>query len=201
MNQRTLARAAAAAAALATLSVAFAAPPGGIRPEERALLPNWCNAVQGWLEKPGAQEEYRRLVASYGKGWTHMHHYCWALVDLGRLDRQAGRRSGTRGNFSAAIGNIDYVLRNTEPGFPPRVEILTRKARALARHGTAQAAADTASQLVAEWPQHADGYVILADLLLKAGRRDQATRVLAQGSEKVTDKERFEKLKATLKLD
>lgn len=202
MNRSALARAAAAAAAtVAMLSAASAAPPRNVLAEERALLPNWCNAVQGWLDRPGAQEEYKRLVAGYGKGWTHMHHYCWALVDLARLDRQAVRGSGTRGSLSAAIGNIDYVLRNTEPGFPPRADILTRKARALARHGSAQRAADTASQLIAEWPQHADGYVILADLLLKSGQREQAKQVLATGSEAVTDKERFEKLKGTLRLD
>lgn len=202
MNRSALARTAAAAVAtLAMLSVASAAPPKNVQPEERALLPNWCNAVQGWLDRPGAQEEYKRLVAGYGKGWTHMHHYCWALVDLARLDRQAVRGSGQRGNLSAAIGNIDYVLRNTDAGFPPRVDILTRKARALARYGSAQRAADTANQLIAEWPQHADGYVILADLQLKSGQRDQAKQTLAKGSETVTDKERFERLKGTLRLD
>lgn len=202
MSRSALARSVTAAAAMvAMLSTVSAAQPRNVQPEERALLPNWCNAVQGWLDRPGAHEEYRRLVAGYGRGWTHMHHYCWALVDLARLDRQAGRRSGPRGSLSAAIGNIDYVLRNTEPGFPPRADILTRKARALARHGNAQSAAETANQLIAEWPEHADGYVILAGLLVKSGQREQAMQVLAKGSETVTDKERFERLKATLRLE
>ena len=70
-----------------------------------------------------------------------------------------------------------------------------------ARMARRKSAIGTARKLIAEWPQHADGYTILADLLFKAKKRDEALAVLAKGSEMASDKERLERLKSILPVN
>ena len=54
--------------------------------------------------------------------------------------------------------------------------------------------------LIAEGPTLPDGDVLLADIVGKAGRANDARSVLARGDEAVTDKERYAKMRGTLKL-
>ena len=61
-------------------------------------------------------------------------------------------------------------------------------------------AAQTAQMLISEGPTLPDGYVLLADILVKAGRTNDAKAVLAKGDELVTDKERYAKMRGTIKI-
>ena len=61
-------------------------------------------------------------------------------------------------------------------------------------------ASQTAQMLILESPSLPDGYVLLAEVLLKAGRSNDASAVLARGDEAVTDKERYAKMRSTIKL-
>jgi len=202
MSFRVLHRGGVALVLLALASfAAHAGAPRNVRPEERALLPRYCNYVQGYVAGPQAIAEYDRLVKVYGGGWTHMHHYCYALIEIARLDKRSIARPAGYASPGGALDNIDYVLRNTEPGFTPRAEILARKARLQARYISVSDAFETADLLVQEWPQYPDGYVIQAELLLKAGERDKAMKVLDVGAQTVADKDRFDKLKGLLNLN
>ncbi len=118
------------------------------------------------------------MVTRYGDGWTHMHHYCYALVDNMRLDRYSARNNPCYASWPRALANIDYVLRNTDTtrDFPFRQEALARKARLLARFSDPAAALATAGQLMAEWPTipgrlHHGGRSAVARRQARAGTR------------------------------
>lgn len=181
------------------LQSAFAGAPPDITPEERALMPRWCNYVQGWDDT--SPVEYKKMVDQYGEGWSHMHHYCWSLVDVFRLDQRALRKPPGYADARRAIGGLDYVLRNSPKDFVFRTEVLALRAKLMARYVGLDPAIKTAVQLVQEWPKYADGYTILADLLLKAKKRDEALAVLARGEELASDKERFARQKSILQIN
>jgi thioredoxin-like negative regulator of GroEL len=100
-----------------------------------------------------------------------------------------------RGLIGSALGNIEYVLQRSEAGFPFRPEMLSRKARLLMRTGDATTALESAQRLRDEAPTLADGYIIMADILTRGGRREDAERVLTDAEAQVVDKERLARLR------
>jgi len=167
---------------------------------EFAMLPRWCAATMGNANTPERQAEFQRMINTYGHAWNHMHHYCYAKLNLARAERTFPRQmNGER--VQQAIRDMDYVLRNSDASFTPRADILATKARTQARYLSADAAAQTAALLINEFPTYPDGYTILADVLLKNNHRDEALKILEKGEQAVSDKERFNKLRSILKLN
>jgi tetratricopeptide (TPR) repeat protein len=159
-----------------------------------ALLPPYCNYAQSF---PGASQPaaYQAYLARYGNAWSHIHHYCYALQEIMQADRLNTSPQARRTLIRSALGNIDYVLQRSEPGFPFRPEMLSRKARLLMRTGDATKALESAQRLRDEAPTLADGYIIMADILTRGGRREDAERVLTDAEAQVVDKERLARLR------
>lgn len=162
---------------------------------EWQLLPGFCMYVHG---SPGHGSETQKRLFASDRSWIHMHHYCWAVVQTIRSYRHSIPRSLSNEYIRTAIGNLNYTIARSHPGFPPRRDMFVRKATLQARLGNLVAAAETARQLIAENPEIPEGYIILAEMQFKAGKSDQARETLRLGDEKVTDKARFEALKQTL---
>ena len=168
--------------------------PRGTTPEEISVLPRWCGYTQG-SKVPGA---YERYVAEYGNGWSHMHHYCYALVSINRINRMAVSKAAMPGTIRGAKADLTYVLERTAAPFPWRPEMFVALARLQLREGKADEAARTAQVLIAESPEVADGYTMLAEVLLRSGRKQEADKVLAKGEQMVSDQERFRRLRSIL---
>lgn len=191
---------------LTALTAALAAPMGAnafesnpnIKPHEWKLLPPACLYVEG---APRRHSPEARQLHAGDKSWTHMHHYCWAIVQTFRTYSHKVSPRETRLYFGAAVENLNYVIARSSPGFPLRPDMFVRKANLLARLGNFIEAADAARQLISENPRFPEGYVALADVQIRAGRQDQARQTLAKGDEAVEDKARFELLKKQLALD
>lgn len=191
---------------LVGILIALIAPDGahavasnpGVRPHEWKLLPTACLYVEGAPRR--LSEEARRLYAA-DDTWVHMHHYCWAIVQTFRTYNHKVSGQEARLYFIAAIENLNYVIERSRPGFPFRPDMFVRKANLLARQGSFIEAADAARQLIAEQPKLPEGYFALADVQIRAGRKDQARQTLAKGDEVVEDKARFEILKKQLALN
>ena len=199
------------AAVLAIVAAPARAESPGATQQEWALLPQWCAWTQQAPQyganslsraKPSSGiNMYEEYVRRYGDGWTAMHHYCWALVDIMRLGKLAGRNQPVHDHAAErALGNLDYVLQNSAIGFAFRPDVLGSRARLLIRMNDYGKAAQTAQILISESPALPDGYVLLADILVKAGRTNDAKAVVAKGDELVTDKERYAKMRGTIKI-
>ena len=194
---------------LAALILAFlgttarADMPPDVTPEESGLLPAWCNYTMTWSRLRRDDTQYRQFLARYGEGWSHMHHYCFALIDIMRLSRPKGiaERRASYVDANRALQNIDYVLGQTDPKFAFRPEMLTQRTRLLTRTGNHKKAAETAQALVAEWPDLPEGYVLIAQMQKKAGNRAAATEILRKGDEQVADKDRYARMRKAYQLD
>jgi tetratricopeptide (TPR) repeat protein len=171
-----------------------------VKPNEWRLLPQHCMYVEGGPLRFQDRETTRRLWAS-DPAWASMHHYCWAIVQEFRTFRSSVSPRQAEGVLRAAIMNLDYVIARSSPGFMYRADMFVRKARLQARLGNFIEAANTARQLIGESPELPEGYFALADVQVKAGRRDQARQTLSKGDDVVEDKTRFDLLKKQLALD
>lgn len=177
--------------ALALPLTAEADAPKNITAEERALLSPWCRHTNGL---PGYQE----MLSKYGQGWSHMHHYCYAELDWLRLYKAPRTKSRVHASHTRALSNLDYVLSRTNPDFAFWHEVMILKIRLVDRYVSPESALPLARALVNGRPELADSYTILADLLLKTGKRQEAQQVLAEGAEKASDQDRFARLKSIL---
>lgn len=162
------------------------------------LLPPWCAHVQAsWGNRP---DIFNSMVAKYGFSWTHMHHYCYALINFSRLQRMKVPRQHEASVYGDALQDIKYVLDRSDKTFAFRPEILITLTRL---HMLAKAMKDaeaSARTLVADWPEIADGYTLLADVLIRTDRRAEALDSLKIGEEMSADKDRFRRLKSILPL-
>lgn len=168
-----------------------------VKVNEWRLLPPACMYVEG---APGRRSDTARKLHASDPTWVHMHHYCWAIVQTFRTYRHTISQKGVRDYLNAAVGNLDYTIERSQPGFVLRPDMFVRKTALLVRLGNFIEAANAARQLIAESPELPEGYVALADVQIKAGRPEQARETLAHGDEAVKDKTRFEAMKKQLAL-
>lgn len=182
---------------MASTALAAASNPG-VTSNEWRLLPPVCLYVEGG---PEHQSETARRMRAADITWVHMHHYCRAIVQTMRTYQHTIDRSVARQYIRAAIGNLNYTIQRSRPGFLLRPDMFVRKAALQIRLDNLVGAADTARQLITESPELPDGYIALANVQLKAGQRAQARKTLELGDEKVTDRARFDALKQTLAFD
>lgn len=185
------------------LLIAFAperalAWPRNTTQEELMLLPPWCAHTQAsWGNRP---DIYNSLVAKYGSAWTHMHHYCYGLINYSRLQRMKVPRQHRDSVYHSALQDIKYVLDRSDKTFAFRPEILITLTRLHMLAKAMKGAENSARTLVADWPEVADGYTLLADVLIRTDRRAEAVDLLKKGEEMSADKDRFQKLKSILPL-
>jgi hypothetical protein len=109
--------------------LSIANKPANITPAEMALLPSYCRDTQGfgygdayYNTSPNAP----KWVAMMGKDFWHMHHYCWALINIRRSERAslseneklALRKSalGVFGTWSEMFARTSCSCRKYIPG-------------------------------------------------------------------------------------
>lgn len=185
---------------LGTSISAQALRPEEMTPAERKALPAWCEFTHSFDRTPGAPGHFNDHVARYGVGWTHVHHFCWALGSLMRYSRYDTTAQMKQSLVAAALDDIDYVLRNAPRDFVLRYEILVRKVRVLVMHGALADAEALSREVLAEWPDRADSHGLVAEVLLASGRRREASDVLAAADAAVRDRARLKQIRGALKL-
>ncbi|HTP98418.1 MAG TPA: hypothetical protein VMN56_03770 [Casimicrobiaceae bacterium] len=171
-----------AASVLATGSLA--GKPTEVTDAEMAMLPPYCVDTMGFKygdAYTNTSPNAPKWVALMGQGFWAMHHYCWALINIGRAQRPtmpANLRQGTR---ESAIGDMRYVIENTPPDFVMLPEIYTRigeQQLALGRVSDARASFDKARSLKPDyWPP----YFQWAEYLHRAGKTAEARAVTEEG--------------------
>lgn len=189
-----------AAMMLHIATAAHALRPEEMTPAERSSLPSWCEHTQSFRGPHGAQRAYNDYVSRYGPGWTHVHHYCWALASIIRYSRYDTTAELKRTLASSALADLDYVLRNAPEDFILRYEILARKIRLLVMIGEYSDAENLSETVRSKWPERADSYGLIAEVKLASNQRDDARRILDVGELVVKDKERLAQIRSALGL-
>src|SRR5574340_14207 len=163
---------------LALLLPLTAATAAGFAPtqSELAVLPPYCAAR---LNEPSPA--FKSWQDSMGGGFLHIHHYCFALNFVNRARGMASARD-RQGQLGSALLNFNYVLRNTQPDFYLRPEILMNRGIALSMmNRTGEAIGDLMKSIETDQKQPRD-YMTLADVYsYKLKNRAKALETITEG--------------------
>jgi len=129
---------------------------------ELRMLPRLCLAQQfinEELESPTVPDAERaQLAEAFGHSFIHYHHYCWALLYTAR----AAQPGGDRFNYHRAVDNLDYVIRNADPGFALLPDVYLQKGKVLERTGDGAAAVAAYRNALRANPDYIPAYAALA---------------------------------------
>jgi len=172
----------------------------GFSRAELAALPTWCHSTLTFTTSVGQGSHFHNYVIRYGKGWNHVHHYCWALIAMMRYDRPGNSSVERQGFAHSALTDMQYVLRNVGPDFVLWPDIVARKTRLLVRERRLNEAMESANEMLSAYPTRADSHGLVAEVLYEAGRRSQARQVLDKAESAVEDPDRLERIRTVLGL-
>jgi hypothetical protein len=157
------------------------AKPGDVTPADKAALPAYCKYTQG---ENGPVEGYKYHMQLVGTGFHAMHHYCWGLLSLMRVDRITAYPPHVRQFYLRdAVAEFEFVIRNWRAGNPNLLipEILVRQAGAMVRLGRVADAIQRYHEAAELRPTYWPAFVGLAEAYVGAGNKVKARDILAQG--------------------
>jgi hypothetical protein len=168
--------------------------PAGMRPRgklpiraEDRLLPQECLFTNGTAHSMARPDIYRSLLARYGDGWSHMHHYCNALRQSLEYNRHGTTTTRRRDLARRMVVELDYVIRQSPPDFPLLPMVMLRRLDTLRLVGRSREAFDSTVEFVERFPDLAEGHARLAWELRRAGRAAEADAVLGRARGIVTN--------------
>lgn len=163
--------------------------------EEFAVLPEYCHYKQ-WVSThhvdPPRSEKWENY---FGRGFVHIHHYCWALVWLGRAYRAGVSEQDRKHLLISAWGGANYVLENTGPDFPIRAELYTRQLEISSLQRDERMAEQVFRKAVEADPKYVPAYLLRAHWLFKRDKSEEALKVAEMGLEKVPDSAQLKALR------
>jgi tetratricopeptide (TPR) repeat protein len=154
------------------------ARPENITPEERALLPSYCNSVQ---MAPGFKTGYEKWTGVYGSAFSAFHHYCWAFIYLMRADRHSTSDSTRLHFLNNAYAEIQYVVESSPPDHMLLPEMLTKQGMILRRLGRLWEAIAHLQRAVGLDQKYWRAYAELARCYVAQGDKQKARAVLEEG--------------------
>lgn len=160
-------------------------------PQERAVLPEFCEFTQTFVQSDSAGRRYQAYVRRFGKPWTSVHHYCWAIAAMLRYNSPNIQAQERQSLAQSAIGDIDYVLERSDPSFVLWYQIVSRKGRILILQKKFSEAEELAKSLIATFPKRADSYGLLAEVYYSSNRNNQARSVIERAKKEVDDLDRL----------
>lgn len=129
-----------------------------------------------------------------GDSFSHVHHYCWALVNLGRSYRTGMAKAQRRTALISAAGDVNYVIERSHPDMPLLAEFHTTRGQALLLAGEAkeaEASFATARQID---PTYWRAYLIWAVALKQNGKNKEAAELVTKGLEHSPDSKALKSL-------
>lgn len=176
-----------AAAALLWADFAGANKPPDITEVEMTLLPRYCRDAQSFGYGDAYSNTSPRAaswVALMGKSFWHIHHYCWALINIRRAQQPLAPKDRKRAQLEDAMGDLKYVISNSPSDFVLLPEIYTWMGRVqvqLRQPEALEAFARARAQKPDYWPP----YFHAAEFLKAQGHKDEAMKIVRAGLERV----------------
>lgn len=171
------------------LTQVHAGKPQNLNEGEMALIPSYCPDTMGFKygdSTTNTSPKAKYWVGLMGLSFWHMHHYCWAMIHLKRVNlaRTAAERKALR---ESAVGDIVYVVRNSPANFVLLPEILTTLGGVQVQLGDIGGAYDSYLQARRLKPDYWPAYADWAEVLIKSGQRVEAKAVVKAGLEQASD--------------
>lgn len=163
----------------AATSASASVRPENITDAEWALVPPFCPHTMGF--KGHTQPHIAKWQTLMGKSFFHMHHYCWALIDLHRAERAMVSDSEKRFLRRRALGGFKYVVDNAEEDFVLLPEIFTWIGRTDGLLGNVKSAGEAFAKAWTLKPDYWPPYYHWAELLKYKGKKADAMEVVKTG--------------------
>ena len=176
------------ALALAAGSARSQKPPD-ITSGEMALIPAYCPHTMGFEygdQYTNTSPQAGRWVATMGRGFWAVHHYCWGLIKERRALLPGQRKEIREGLLKSVVGEYQYVIRNSPADFVLLPELFVKLGdtyRRLDDYANALAAFETAR---VKKPDYWPACTRWAELLADVGRKPEA-RTYLEGCMRVMD--------------
>lgn len=168
---------------LVLASSAWALKPPGITENEMSLLPSYCRDAQGFGygdASSNTSPRARGWVATMGNSFWHIHHHCWALINVRRAQAPLVPAERKRALYQEALGDFQYVVQNSPKDFVLLPEIFTWMGRVQAYLKQPQAAESFARARVQK-PDYWPAYFHMAEFLKANGKPAEALQVVRAG--------------------
>lgn len=148
---------------------------------ELRKLPPICKGAQQVRDishDPIPLEKYKSI---YGFDYSHFHHYCWALNSENKapFDHEHGQSK-----LSYAIGDLDYVIRNSNPSFILLPEVYNAKGRILFKLDRDPEAVASLTKALQLKPDHFPAALQLSGYYERIGDKNTAIEILKRSISK-----------------
>jgi len=149
---------------------------------DKKELPEFCKYAgdRRW-QRTETGRAYRQ---KFGPAWGHMHHFCWAMIDV------QNARDGE------AIDNLNYVIQRSSKEFPWLPMILLQKASILSINKKYAEAMEVYREIIDVKPDFEQAYLGMAELFVQQGDKKTTREIAKQGLIYLPESK---KLKALLK--
>lgn len=165
-------------------SAAEANKPKNIEDVEMQLIPAYCPDTMGF--KYG--DAYSRTspkaahwVSLMGNDFWHMHHYCWARINLNRASKAGVSARAKKALLDIVRNDYMYVINNAQKDFIMLPEVYTKLGEVELLLGSPNKANDAFSRARLQKQDYWPAYSHWAEYLLSIGRRQEALRVVIDG--------------------
>ena len=182
--------------ALASLP-ALANKPDYITTAEMALIPPYCKDANtfgygGSLDSmsPNAPQ----WLAKMGKGFWAIHHYCWALINLMRIQSPTVPANVKTFEREQALNDLGYVVQNSPADFILLPEIYTKAGEIQIDLRQPAAANASFAKARALKPDYWPAYFRWAMYLKSNGKKASARQLVEEGLSYSPDNEQLRSL-------
>lgn len=168
----------------ASQTVLAASKPSGITDAEMALLPKYCAYTQGMkngIAVGRVSAEGGRWLNVIGPGFWHLHHYCWALIQIQRAASANATPADRKSLRLDATNNLQYVLDHVPGDLVLLPEILTWMGRLQLQSGNPYKAHEAFSAARQAKPDYWPAYFHWAEYLSNHNQKAEAKRILQLG--------------------
>lgn len=181
---RVLARHVVVASLLVWTSTVYANKPKNIEEWEMTLIPAYCPDTMGFKygdAYSNTSPKAHHWVSLMGRDFWHMHHYCWARINLNRATKSGVSPRAKKWLLENVRNDYRYVINNTQKSFIMLPEIYTRLGEVELLLGKPNKANEAFARARNQKPDYWPAYSHWAEYLLKNGQRQEALKVVTAG--------------------
>ena len=150
-----------------------------ITKQEVRILPTYCQENRFLIQQ--TPEIARKWHAYLGEPADHIHHWCWALVEISRSYKFGLADEQRKGYLETAISNIRYVVQRSDDSFVLRGEMLTAYADCHLRLGKIADAEKIFEEARRVAPKYWRSYLLWALHLRQTGKTREALSLVEAG--------------------
>ena len=182
---------------LALLLIIFAAQaygasllPSRPTPSEMALLPDYCKIKFNY---DAHAPEFRVWLDRLGAIYYSMHHYCEGLNFINRYRYQAGDKHRDY-YLSRAVPAIKGFANEMPPNYPMASDVYLNLGIAYKLTGNDASASKYFSRSLDRDPRQVWAYINLVELYKKAGKKDEALKLVSSGLQHIPKNESLQRI-------